>query len=504
MGEDTRQRARGVASGAAESAPTAPHATPAESASPPSTGPARFWRGKRTPLVAAALLSLVGHFAVGPFSFLPGGPDIEIHDQDGELTIPIEAIQSGLDDTSKPPEIAKTPPAGPDVPGAGAGSDGGARDASADAARDGGLPLATKIDAGVALATSDAGAIEDASADASTDGGADSGLDLEAGVAVAGGADGGAPVGSGRDPQAILGGAASVSAGPNNVTLFVNMGVIKTHPEAAKLAPILAAIPQWKQFMSGTAIDPMRDCDWILIMGPSLADTTKDAVFVHYSTSDAIVDGAIGTISKGYAKGGPMDVGVPRVKAWRAYADNGERVFLRPSPGVAVIVPASHATPFAKVLVANPIAPKTRPGEAMSLRALHPGGSISIIPSSITEMRLWVVPRNADGGADVYTEGDCPDATAAAAAANELRDTIQKKNSFGVRLVTAGLLNNVEVTSDGSLVKAHLSASREQIDAVLGLVAGQVGATLPVAPPPPPPPTAPASTTAAPSPSASP
>jgi hypothetical protein len=37
----------------------------------------------------------------------------------------------------------------------------------------------------------------------------------------------------------------------------------------------------------------------------------------------------------------------------------------------------------------------------------------------------------------------------------------------------------VDVTTDGPMLKAHLSASKEQIDAVLGLVAGQVGVTLP-------------------------
>lgn len=454
--------------GAAATAPTAPHATPPVAPEDGKTGPARFWRTKRLPVALAIVLSIVVHWSVGPFSLLPGGPDIEIKDQDGELTIPIDTIVGGIEDL--PPKNPEPPPTAtggnaPPVPGIG-------RDGGVDAAMHDAAP---REDASALMAMGDGGALEASTTDGSTD--AATLLD-EAGIAL-GGVDGGPAGVSGRDPQAILGGAASVSAGPNNVTVFVNMAVIKTHPTASRLAPILGAIPQWKQFMTGSTIDPMRDCDWILIMGPSLADTEKDAVFVHYSTSDAIVDGAIGTISKTYAKGGPIDVGVPRVKAWKAYADRAERVFLRPSPGVAVIVPATHATQFAKVLVANPITPKTRPGEALSLRALRPGGSISIIPQSITEMRLWVVPRNSDGGADVYAEGDCPDASTAAAAAVELKDTINKKNSFGVRLVTSGLLNNVDVTSDGNLVKAHLSASHEQIDAILGLVAGQLGASLP-------------------------
>jgi hypothetical protein len=277
---------------------------------------------------------------------------------------------------------------------------------------------------------------------------------------------------------------AGVSAGPNNITLIVNMAVIRAHPEGAKLGPILAAIPQWKQFLtssasSGATLDPLRDIDWIMVMGPALDHTEKDAVYVHYGPDDAVVDKVIDSISKGYAKGGPVDVKVKGVKAWKAYADSAERVFLRPSPHVAVIVPSSHATQFAQVVSQTPFNPHMRPGEAVSLRAINPGGSISIIPQSITEMRLWVIPRASDSGADVYGEGDCPDPASATLAADQLRAEISRRNSIGVRLVTAGLLNGVSVTSDGPTVKLHVSATKEQIDAALGLAAQQVGATLP-------------------------
>ena len=469
MGEGTRK----LHVGAEATAPTAPHATPPVEPGDARTGPARFWRTHRWRAVVAVALSLLGHFAVGPFSIFPSGPSIEIKDQDGELTIPIESLQSGLEET--PPKVPAPPPTStgttsvPPVKGpnpADAGRDHEAPDASFDAA------VPTFVMDAAPGAAGDGGEPVDGSSDGAPT------LD-EAGIAL-GGVDGGATgPATGRDPQAILGGAASVSAGPNNVTVLVNMAVIKLHSSASRLQPILAAIPQWRQFMVGSTIDPLRDCDWLLIMGPSLVNTEKDAVFVHYSAPDSVIDTAIGTISKTYPKGGPMDVGVPKVKAWRAYADNAERVFLRPSPHVAVIVPATHATQFARVLVANPLTPHIRPGEAVSVRALRPGGSINLIPQSISELRMWVVPRFGDGGADVYAEGDCPDAAAAATAVADVKDTIQKKNSFGVRLVTAGLFNNVDVTSDGPMLKAHLSASKDQIDAVLGLVAGQVGATLP-------------------------
>lgn len=449
--------------GAAPSAPTAPHATFPDAPSKTTTGPQRFWdlRRVRIALSAGFVLSIVFHWLVGPWSFFPEGPAVEFHDLDGELTIPIDTISEAPKDE---PKVAPTS----------TGTNGtngnplnplGLLDAAADhrsPVKDGGAgdQDGGEGDANDSDSESDAEAVD------------------EAGIALGGG-DGGAGGTSG--PGSPF---AGVSAGPNNITLIVNMAVIRAHPEGSKLGPILAAIPQWRAFLtssaaSGTTLDPLHDLDWLLVMGPALDHTEKDAVYVHYSTEDVVVDKVIDSISKTYVHGGPVDVKVKGVKAWKAYADGAERVFLRPRPHVAVIVPATHATQFAQVVSQSPFNPHMRPGEAVSLRAIHPGGSISIIPQSISEMRLWIVPHTTDSGADVYAEGDCPDATSATDAAEKIKGEISRRNSIGVRLITSGLFNAVDVTTDGPMVKLHIPATKEQIDAILGLAAQQVGATLP-------------------------
>jgi hypothetical protein len=58
-----------------------------------------------------------------------------------------------------------------------------------------------------------------------------------------------------------------------------------------------------------------------------------------------------------------------------------------------------------------------------------------------------------------------------------------------VRIVTQGLLNGVEFTSDGKMVRGKMPASREQLEAILNLVAAELNVTMP--PPPAPQPTAP-------------
>ncbi len=421
------------------------------------TGPARFWSAHRIRqgLAGGFVLSLALHYVISPFSVMPSGPEIKFHEQAGDLSIPVELV--GIEGEN--PASRKDPQ---QPSGNGNGSDG-VTDASTKNADDGA---------------------------AGADGGADASEEDASGVDDGGGLIAVADGGGGRDPQALLGAAASVSAGPNNITIMVNFVELRKHPEAANLGRILAGIPQWRTFMSNAQgapmLDPMRDCDWMIIMGPSLLETQNDAIFLHYSVPDATVDKVIDTVSKSYAKGGPVDLGVHGVKAWKAFADKSERVFIRPHPHVAVIVPASKAQAFARVLATNPVTPHVRAGEVLSVRALRPGGSINVIPQDISEMRMWIVPRASDGGGDLYAEGDCPSDAAAQVDAESLKTLIQQKNSFGVRLLTAGFFNKVDVTASNSMVHAHINGTQAQIEALLHIAGGMVGVTLANGAPPPP------------------
>jgi hypothetical protein len=443
-----------VLRGAGSTAPTAPHATPARNQAERRTGPARFWSAERIRqgLAGGFVVSLALHYVISPFSVMPSGPEIKFHEQTGDLSIPVEFI--GIE--GEQPSQKTNPKNGNGGNGAEGATDAAVKNAD------------------------DASAGSDAGADASEeqDGGADDGGGL---IAVADG-------GGGRDPNSLLGAAASVSAGPNNITIMVNFVELRKHPEGANLGRVLAGIPQWRTFMSnaqGSAmLDPMRDCDWMIIMGPSLLDTQNDAVFLHYSVPDATVDKVIDTVSKTYPKGGPVNLGVPGVKGWKGFADKGERVFIRPRPHIAVVVPSSKAQAFARVLVSNPVTPHVRAGEAFSLRALRPGGSINVIPQDISELRMWIVPRASDGGGDLYAEGDCPNDAAAQANAEALKTLIRQKNSFGVRLLTAGFLNNVDVTASNSQVHLHINGTQAQIEALLHIAGGMVGITLASGAPP--------------------
>jgi hypothetical protein len=452
--------------GAGDSAPTAPHATPRADASAKLNGPERFWKSRYWRLVylAALAVSIAVHYAAVPWSLLPQ-QSLEFHDVDGTLTIPVDIFNEAP--PAPPPPPPPEPASKPSEPEGPEGIGGKHRDAGADASRHDAAPVdASETDAG-----------GDAFSDASARGDGEPSVLSDAGVALA--EDASAPSGNARNAVGMIGAAGNVQAGPQNIVLTVSMAVVRAHPVGKRIGPLIEVVPQWDTFLEGTGVDPLRDVDWISINGPALRHTEKDVILVRYSASDAVVDKAIGVLAKKSGQGGPVNLGVPGVKATRGYADRAERIFLRPQSHVLAVVPAYYAKTAAQILSkASVPATLKRPAEAMRLTLVHPHGPMPQIPESVTEIRLWVVPRNEDGGADVYGEGDTADAAACEAATDAIARLIDSVNTGFVPLLTRGILNHVETHADGSTVRLHLSASKGQIEVVLSFVAGQLGTSL--------------------------
>jgi hypothetical protein len=234
--------------------------------------------------------------------------------------------------------------------------------------------------------------------------------------------------------------------------------------------------------MGGTALDPVRDTDWVTISGPSLANTGRDVILIHYSTTDALVDKAVDVVSKKYDRGGRFDAGVPGVRASLAHADGAARVILRPQSHVLAVVPIDVAEKMARKLVTAKVPTDIRPGEALYLRVANPHHPMPEIPESITELRLRIVPRP-DNGADIFLEGDTKDAATAAQAAEGVKGIIKRHNDILTAMMTHGLLDGVVVTTEGSVVHAKVTASRDQIETIVSLVGGFLGIRPPSAAP---------------------
>jgi len=499
VADETRGESSRLRSGAAEGAPTAPHATPRGAGARARTGPERFWstrRARRT-FTAAILASTAAHWVLGPWSLLPT-TRLDVTDKEGELTIDVALL-------SEEPAAPETAGAGgaPSSPDELAGATaGGGKGGLAAGGVDGGPPREAGADAADHDASDGAREASPRKRDAGPDAARDSGEHDGAGVVVDAGAglaleesDGGegeagalaladaGPNGAGtsQDPRALLGKAGEIQAGKPNVRLVLNMAEIRKNPVGAHLGPLITAAPQWSDFLAGSKVDPVQHTEWLYLVGPSLAHTERDAVIIRYTLDDVWVDAAIDRISKRAVDGRTVDAGVPGVKVTLGFGDRARRAFVRPQPHLVAVGPPDYATTAAKLLKSAK-APRLVPNEAVYFEAQDPHGSVAQIPAAIRVLRIRVV-HAADEGADVLLEGECDGASVCERAANELREFIRQSNSIGVRLVTHGVLNRAEVRAEERVVRAHVPVSRQQLDALYALAAGALGVT--AAPPPP-------------------
>jgi hypothetical protein len=400
-------------------------------------------------LAACFVLSLLGHYAVSPWTVFPQ-QSLEIKDTDGELAIPIDLLG---EDTPSPPPLPPPRPAPPPPATAVANAEG---------------PKASIVDASAPRPKRDAGRPHDAGVDA--EGPSDAG-------AIANGSE---PSDAASDAMFALGeaGVEGVTAGERLVEVRVNVDVVKTNPVGARIGPLLRGIPQWDDFMAGTDVDPVGDVDWIRIYGPSLIRTEKDAVIVHFNMTDARAARDIAILSKHDVNGGAYDAGVPGVRAWRGHADRAWRVFILPRSHVAVMVPPEKAHETARVFARIEPHLNMHAGQAVWVMVKNPNHPMPFLPASLTELRFWASPR-ADGGADAFAEADAPDEESARLAARQIHTLVQQTNSLAVKLVTRGLLNDVDVTNDGAMVKVHFTASQDQLEALYDLVSAFLGVNAP-------------------------
>jgi hypothetical protein len=430
------------------------------------TGPERFWdhRRVRVTLAFAFVVSLAGHYAIGPWTLFPTG--LEVRDVEGDTTIPIDVLDPG-----KPVAEVEQPPEAPPPVHEGEGATRGVHtgnDAGIDPPKD-------------AAPDAPPDAVADALADALADAADASDPDANDAAPV----DAGGPDAAPHDPVAMVGDVGKVQADEALVVLLVNAQEIRKHPVGAQMGGLLSSIPQWDDFIAGTGVDPIQQADWLLISGPGLVNTANDVILVRYNAPDAVVDHAIDVISKKSSNGSAFDAGVPGMRAALGTADRAPRVFLRPQHGLLAVVPPFYAAKAAAMLAKVRVSPRVRPGEAMRLTLKKPYQPFPDIPKTVSEVRLWVVPM-ANGGAEMFAEGDCAsasDATDAAAHVNTVFDRF--RHNALVSLVTHGLLKSLDIHADETHIELHLTATEEQLDALLTLVGGEIH-SMKAQPPPPP------------------
>jgi hypothetical protein len=302
---------------------------------------------------------------------------------------------------------------------------------------------------------------------------ADAGPTADAGPSDAGtGVDGGAP-----NPMAALSGDAKKVVDPDsNVRLVVYPERIRNHPLGPRIGRMLGSIYQWRDFFGPSKLDPIRDVDRIMIVGPELRDSSKVAAILKLNVGPSRVREAIDAIVKADTEHGEwLDAGIP---AATAYADRAPRIFAMPSPNIVVVVPPTAKEAVLK-LPKNLSIRKAVGPEVLWAYAVNPWRPARMLrldlPKTIRSAQVWVTPTEG-GGALVEAEGEdeSPDAAERDAAAimaliNQnlaLADTIGSILGGVLGVQAPKLVEKVELHAEGSKIRGSALLTEQQIELI--------------------------------------
>ena len=228
--------------------------------------------------------------------------------------------------------------------------------------------------------------------------------------------------------------------------------------------------PGWRFTLHAIARDPIADLDWIDVVGPPDPAAERLLARMAEGSADAAFDGRLVALQARSAEPAESHVEGP-FPAAAARLDGVLRVVFRAQPRLAAAAGTARSPALSRLLArARVEATGSDPLEAIRADIPHPHDTVKVLPSSLRRIRARVRAL-AGGDAEGSADGDCDTAEEASQAAAALRENVARQNSPLVRMLTHGLLDSVAVTTEASVVKIRLHATRDQLEAVMSLVA---------------------------------
>lgn len=295
-----------------------------------------------------------------------------------------------------------------------------------------------------------------------------------------------ADAGTGRsvgDPVAMSGSAGRITNPNANVRLLIYSDRIRHNPLGPRIGQLLGAAYQWRDFFGTAGLDPIRDLDRILIVGPQLRDSSNVVAVLRYNVSRARMREALGAlVARDTSRGAWLDAGVPVA---RASADRAERVFVMPAPHIVVVAPLSAAK-SAESLRAPLHFPSPHGNEALVAYVRTPWRAfIGIrfnVPKSIRWVRLGITPT-ANGGAVASLLAEDASEQAARDDAEMLTRAINAVTQVNLGIVGAlfgarklSFIQPVNLQSQGKDIVGTITATRKQLDGLIEAVSAEAEA----------------------------
>lgn len=291
------------------------------------------------------------------------------------------------------------------------------------------------------------------------------------------------------DPVALSGSAGKVTDPNANVRLYVDTEKVRQQPLGERIGSILAQVPQWRDFFGPAKLDPIRDIDRVLIVGPQLRDSSEVIAVLKYNVTQAEVETAVDQLVK---RSGGQWIDGP-VKAATARADRAERVFAFIPEELIAVVPETAKKDALKKRKGKLSLPPIPGSAVLTVHVATPYrvflGLPFRFPQSVKSMKASVSPT-ADGGARVILLGIDESKEAAelnaklieaqvrAAATPRGWQAAAAKALFGA---PDSYLDSVEFHAEDDEIHGTVTITATQLDGILNLVRGIINM---YAPPP--------------------
>jgi hypothetical protein len=282
------------------------------------------------------------------------------------------------------------------------------------------------------------------------------------------------------DPVAMSGGARRVVDPNANVRLIVDTAKLRGHPLGRRIGSMLARIHQWRDFMGPTGLDPVRDIDRILVVGPQLRRSGDVVAVIQHNIGRERMRAAIDALVKrDTANGAWIESSVPVA---RANADRAERYFVLPSERIVAVTPKSALASAEQLGKANLKAlPDT---EIVRVHIATPHRAFIGIPIQIPTTIAWARARVSPlegGGARVDIEAEDASPDTARDSARHLERAIDGIARPDLGMVGALLgvklksfIEKVSFHSDEKTILGEIVLTADQIETLFGFAEMQL------------------------------
>ena len=247
-------------------------------------------------------------------------------------------------------------------------------------------------------------------------------------------------------------------ASDGSVSLLVDMASLRAHPRAQHLAKLIG---EWQPFFDGEALDPLRDLERLLVIGPELRASGRGiALALHHLAAERV------------------HAAIARAGAAVEHTEQGDRFYTQLSPELLLIAPERLS--MRRTDVELPAPPS---GSLGTIYIDDPHRALKDLPFEVPRTLHWVrgIIQNATADAiAVDIEAGDENAELAKRDAQTLtHDVIALKTK-----ARAPWIDRARFEAIGSVIVGRLEVTPTQIDSLLDLLSELVRAA-PEAPPPP-------------------